>query len=220
MKWGGVQENKILHGKIFQLPGFDFSKYIELLNSKVSIIANSCWGGKTYHTLGMKFLSPFINMYIHDEDYLKLLVNLKYYLNCDLKFTRWKYAVDYKTDFPVCALDDIEVFFKHYARIDEAKEKWYERCSRINWDNLFIMFYTEERDKLAAFERLNYAKKVCFVPFESDLSSAATITFSETNIMKGLPWRKIINKLATSVYYSYDAIQLLLEGKPNYRRVM
>jgi hypothetical protein len=40
----GISGDKIIHGKVFLRPEFHFAKYVSLLNSNVSIIANNCWG--------------------------------------------------------------------------------------------------------------------------------------------------------------------------------
>lgn len=216
----GIGRNKILPIRIFNLPRFDFGKYVELLESKVSIIANLCWGGITYHSLGMEFMSPFINLYILEQDYLRLLENLKYYLGCDLKFVRWEYNSGAgNIDFPVCALDDVKLYFNHYHSFDEAEKSWYKRCSRINWNNLFILLYTNNKESLMRFEKLKFEKKICFVPFESNLDSADTIHFSDHQVIEKNEWWSIVNGLATSSYYSYDILELLIKGKPNYARM-
>lgn len=118
----GIKEDQILPVRIFQLPGFDFEKYVKLLNSKISIIANNCWGGITYHNLGLQFLSPFINIHIHESEYLHLLKNLHYYINCELKFRRWGYSPRLKKNFPVCVLDDIELFCNHYFSFEDVEK--------------------------------------------------------------------------------------------------
>lgn len=39
-----IERNKIVPLRVFLLPEFDFRKYVRLVKSKVSIIANLCWG--------------------------------------------------------------------------------------------------------------------------------------------------------------------------------
>lgn len=41
----GIERNKIVPVRVFLLPRFDFRKYVDLMKSQVSIIANLCWGG-------------------------------------------------------------------------------------------------------------------------------------------------------------------------------
>ena len=40
----GIDTQKVLPVDIFDIPNFHFSRYIELLNQKISIISNNCWG--------------------------------------------------------------------------------------------------------------------------------------------------------------------------------
>lgn len=48
---------------ILKNPFFDIEKLLLLRRCPPSIIACNCWGGYTYHNLGLPFTSPFINMY-------------------------------------------------------------------------------------------------------------------------------------------------------------
>lgn len=55
----GIVRNKIVPVRVFLLPGFDFRKYVDLLNSKVSIIANLCWGGDIPYVRNGVFVSVY-----------------------------------------------------------------------------------------------------------------------------------------------------------------
>lgn len=113
-----------------------FYKKIQRKRLKVngfSIISNSCIGGQIYHDLGLKFLSPTINIQIHDVDFYKFVVNLKEYLNYELRF------IQTQEQYPIAFLGDIKLYFVHYKTEEEAASKWYERCKRINWDKLYII---------------------------------------------------------------------------------
>lgn len=41
----GFDAERIIQAKVFCLPYFNFERYVNLLHSKISIIANNCWGG-------------------------------------------------------------------------------------------------------------------------------------------------------------------------------
>lgn len=82
-------------------------------------------------------------------------------MDMELKFTS-----ETGIDYPVGILGDIKIYFQHYNSEMEAYEKWNTRKSRINYNNLFIMF--TDRDgctysDLLAFDRLSYKNKVVFV---------------------------------------------------------
>lgn len=132
----------------------------KLSSKKFSVIASFCGGGTLYHDAGMQFLSPTINLAFDGEDFIKFVSNLKSYLQNELK--------EYKTEevsYPVGRLRDVEIRFVHYHTFDDAVQKWNERCTRINFDNIIVM--ATDRDGMgtvecmAAFDRLPY-KKVMF----------------------------------------------------------
>lgn len=77
-----IPQARFLHGKIFKLPYFNWKDYIEIYKSKISIIAEACYGGILSHHLGLPFFSPFVNVRIGYEknDYYKMLENLDDYM--------------------------------------------------------------------------------------------------------------------------------------------
>ena len=215
----GFVEESIISASVFSIPGFCFKNYVELFHSKVSIIANNCWGGCAYHELRMKFGSPFINMFERDLDYIKLLKNLKYYLSLQLKFKKYAYNDELKINYPVCMLDDVELYFNHYSSLEDVERKWYERVNRINWDNLFIMMFTEDEKVLEIFDSLDYSKKVCFVPFKSDYQSAFFMQIVKNKEMYNIPFYDVVNKTVKGFFYDYDLIKLLSIGVVNHDRI-
>lgn len=214
----GFDAERIIQAKVFCLPYFDFEEYVNLLHSKISIIANNCWGGTVYHTLGLQFLSPFINMFEEDDDYIRIVNNLEYYLELKLQFERMEYNSVLGINYPVCKLDDVELHFNHYVSMEEVEQKWYERIQRINWDNLFIMMFTEDRRALERFDYLPYNKKICFVSFESILQSAFYLQVKNRKEMQDIPFWEIVNKTASGYFHDYDLIKLLNQGVVNHGR--
>ena len=67
---------------------------------------------------------------------------------------------------------NVSVQMTHYPDFDEAVKKWEERKRKINWYNIFVTMMTNDLELLQQFDELPYGKKVCFVPFKSDLDSA------------------------------------------------
>lgn len=104
-----------------------------LKNSNFTILAPTCIAGVMYHELGQQFLSPTINLWMHDKDFLKFVLNLRDYLSYDLKFV---HGIE---ETPTAYLNDILIHFNHYHSDEEAKQKWDERKKRINYDNLYII---------------------------------------------------------------------------------
>lgn len=101
----------------------DNSDRKRLYNKNFTIFSTNCIGGVIYHNLGLKFLSPTINLWISPEDYIKLLKDpQKYLLNSDMHEIKMK-----NIDYPVGRLNDITIYGQHYINFDELKYKWNER---------------------------------------------------------------------------------------------
>ncbi|KHD38328.1 hypothetical protein NL50_02150 [Clostridium acetobutylicum] len=164
----GIPESKILNGKFFFTSNFDFKRYCKLIENPITIISDDCWGGLVSSYLGLKFNSPFINFYIHNDDYIKFLENMDYYLEQELKVEQEGNV--YSCTMPKGSLgtgsNKIILNFNHQASFSEAKNDWDERKARINKKNLFIkMLIKDDNEKLVKrFNNLPYKNKVCFHP--------------------------------------------------------
>ena len=106
---------------------------LRLRNNNFTIITNSCIGGVMYHKLGKQFMSPTINLWMHDEEFYKFIQNLDYYLAQSLRFEANNLG------YPTAYCGDILIHFNHYKTEMEAETKWNERKKRIYKDNLFII---------------------------------------------------------------------------------
>lgn len=132
-----------------------------LKNNNFSIISCNCLGAMITHDLLQPQLSPTVNLFIKADDYIRFLSNLKEYLKMDMV-----QVVDDSKPYPVGMVGDVRLYFVHYKTFDDAKKKWQERCRRIKWDNLYIIF--SERDgctyeHLIQFDELPYEHKIVFV---------------------------------------------------------
>lgn len=120
-----ITQDKVLPVSIFGIPHFDFKSYVRL--NEISIISNHCWGGISYHNLHMKFNSPFINMFVKEDEYLKLLENLEYYMELKVEYAGEEYGSIQKRNYPVGKIGDVHLHFNHYYSFEEAVQKWEER---------------------------------------------------------------------------------------------
>lgn len=130
-----------------------------LQNHSPTIIASNCTGGFIAHDLGLRFNSPFINLYLKPKDFIRYLANMSFYQQQSLTF------IETDKNYPVAKLADIEIHFMHYHSPQDAMEKWQQRTARINPDNLFIIM--TERDgcdyqDLIDFDKLPFQHKVVF----------------------------------------------------------
>lgn len=211
----GISRKTIIDIDSFNIPMFDFAEYTRLFKTGISIIANNCWGGVVYHLLRMKFQSPFINMFEEDEDYIRLCENLRMYLDKKPEFAEMGYSDILEREYPIYKLGDVRLHFNHYTSNEVAEKKWNERVKRINWNNLFVMMYTEDRKIAEKFDKLNFDKKVCFVPFESNLESAYTLT----NYPEDKSFWEIVNGIPGNKFIDYNVIDMLNGIKCNHDRL-
>ncbi|MEG2908637.1 MAG: DUF1919 domain-containing protein [Erysipelotrichaceae bacterium] len=150
-----------------------------LKNKECSILASNCVGGVIYHELGIKFLSPTINIYFDAPDFIKFLKDPKKYCNPE-QMVLIKQNI---RPYPVVKINDITIYCVHYQTFEEVKHKWVERFSRIKWDNLCIIM--SERDKctyddIVEFDKLSYENKVIFVHKEMpEIKSSIYISGTE-----------------------------------------
>lgn len=148
-----------------------FLKKIRLKNKTPSVISSNCNGTFIQHDLGLQFRTPFVNLWIKPKDYLKILNNLRYYLSCNLTFTK-----ENGINYPVGVLDDVKLYFQHYSSEKEAEEKWKRRITRIDYNNIFILFTDRDgctKNDLEEFDKLHYKNKIVFthIPYP-DIKSA------------------------------------------------
>lgn len=128
-----------------------------LKNDNFSIICPNCIGGIIYHRLGKKLLSPTINLWLHQDDFLKFVMNLKEYISKDLIFIESKY------NYPVAMLGDIKIYFNHAKTEKEAKFDWDRRKKRINYENIFIIMYDKDgisKEDIRKLEKVNCKNKI------------------------------------------------------------
>lgn len=206
-----LPDEKLLGDWIVCIPGFTLDNYRRLQRSQLSIFSRQCFGGYISNTLGLPFRSPFVNLFLSDEDFIKFLRTPRIYLEYSPRFEKLTGTSKEAPDgYPLCSLGDISLNMMHYKEPDDAIAKWNERKARINWYNLFVTAYTEDEKILQEFDALPYGKKVCFVPFKSDLDSAWYIN---PEIKRGLPFWNIVNHFGKGEPFYYDMFDMLLYGK-------
>ena len=212
IKQYNVSEEKVLYDWIVSIPGFTKKKYDKLRKSRLSIVSMNCFGGVVSHTLGLPFLSPFINMFFSEKDFLKILKNFASYMHSDFNFVRMDYEQNLKRNYPVFAYDDgVVLNMNHYTNVDDAKKKWHERCERINYYNILVVMYTEDEEILKEFDSLPFSKKICFVPFETDVECGFTVDREKIFNKKDTPMWQCVNYYASRPFV-YDVFDLLTYG--------
>lgn len=121
-----------------------------LKNEDFTLLCSACMGGFIYHRLGKRFLSPTINLWMTQGDFIKFACNLKYYVSLKLEF------IDCEEETPVALLDDIKIHFSHSNSKEEAEAEWERRKKRINYDNIYIILFDKDNytiDELREIEK-------------------------------------------------------------------
>lgn len=171
----GVKRECLIHGRILHIPCFDFADYVALRRNPVSIISDDCWGGRVYHYLDLRMDSPFINLYILNDDFLRLICDFSYYIKQPLCMEE----EGTNLNIPLGSLGEgekkIYLHFNHAYSFDEAKLDFERRRSRIHRENLFVKMqygwgkYSE--NNLDTFDKTPFNKKVYLSPFMADCKS-------------------------------------------------
>lgn len=170
---------------IIKLLSFFYLKYLRkgITKNDFSIISNDCCGGVIYHRIGKKFCSPFINLFIHHDDFIELLSNLNDYLNEDL------IEKPSQSDYPIGTLGKrrtIEIHFLHYANFTHAKECWERRKKRLIKEKMIVIFnltnsldkqYVEKYTK--KIEKTGIANYLVLSRFASNNPNNIKIDFSD-----------------------------------------
>ena len=121
-------------------------------NASVSIISNNCIGGVLRHDYGLRFCSPFVNVNISMEHYVKICKNLDGFMRAELQQVAVTEQIqDYfyrnlgngTVDFPVGKLvlptgEEAIIFFQHYKTFAQSQSAWERRKKRMNYTNLFF----------------------------------------------------------------------------------
>ncbi len=136
-----------------------------LKHPDVSILSMNCTGGILSHDLGLRFLSPTINMYMQAEDFIRFCENIQHYLSVEHMTECIDPVIKDGRAYPVAYLDDIKLFLVHYSSVEYAQKKWNERKRRILNNNIVVIAH--DRDGMTSalkdrFEKLPYPK-VMFV---------------------------------------------------------
>ena len=209
-----LPEEKLLGDWIACIPGFMLKKYRQLQRSRLSIFSKNCFGGLISRTFGLPIRSPLWNLFVrNDLECLYLYQNIHACLEKKLTFLEMRWHDVMKRNHPVACLGNVGLMMVHHLDFETAEADWNKYKARINWFNLFVMMFTKEEKILAEFDALPYGKKVCFVPFKSDLDSAWYIDPKIDFDRKEEGFYDVVNNFARGKHFYYDPFDMLLYGK-------
>ena len=161
-----------------------------LKNKGATIVSSNCNGGVILHDLGMEFNSPFVNLFIRANDFIKLCQDLPEYMENELRFVDEFDPIYGDLNYPTAWLKDVKIYFMHYKTKEEAQSAWERRKQRMDYDNLFVMFTDRSgctQKNLEDFEKLKYKNKVVFTHLpHSEIKSAFYIEGFESQDKVGV----------------------------------
>lgn len=154
----------------------------KLKSTGVSIISQNCIGGVFYHDMQMEFLSPMINLFFKEPDFVRLVLNLHHYMESDL-------SVEMGNEYPIGWLDDVEIHFMHYKTCQEAKDSWDRRKKRINYDKIIVVATDRNGFSEEVFEDWKKIPfpKVLFTVNEKYSKEMGTVEFPKYSSEKYVP---------------------------------
>ena len=205
----GLDLDKIVLDRTVLIPGFTPARYKELRNSNLSILSMGWWAGLAYHRLGLPKLSPTVGMYTSEESFMNFLPEARWHLKKDLHFAHTEYNADLGINFPVFWLDGTQWFMNSFTNDADALETWNTLKDKVNWSNVLVTMHTSSPVVLERFNCLPYAKKACFVPFETELESG----FYLSPELCGGNLLQAAEGVVTGTVAAYDVWDLLLYGK-------
>ena len=152
------------------------SRIAKLKNRDFSIIANNCCGSLMYDSLRLNKLSPTCSLLIDRHSFIIFCRHLKEYLDMPVEAP----TEQEQKLYPGCrvpigmlkasdTLPPVGLVFTHYDSFETARETWYRRRERVNYDNLFFVLdcgMEKNEELLDEFERLPYENKVAFTVLE------------------------------------------------------
>lgn len=218
----GIERRKVLTGKILDIPYFSWDKYLEIYQSELTIISSNCWGGVICKTLGMECCSPFKNLWVNPEDLCSNYNNLKEILKQEPRCIGWDRDSHSHHKYPIGRIGTMDLHFNHDTVFSEAIEKWNRRVKKVNYNNLFLEIYSDNKEVVNMFLDLvkNGANGVCFVPYGLDCDSNNEKVYELKLLPKQTEFYEVVNSNAAYGRngFVYDILDMLL-GKKTYRVV-
>lgn len=167
LKEYGITEEKWIRSTVFYCPYFDLHEFLKLKKSRVSILSNFCLGGFVYKELGLKVLSPTINMFCLGEDYIEFLKHYKDYLSMDIQpynEVNQEYirgTLNRERFIPKGIIGSrIVWYFNHDDTPEDAIANWNRKRKEVNFDNIAAIMIIQSDEEAYRFEELDIDKKI------------------------------------------------------------
>lgn len=135
-----------------------------LINTSPCLVCSNCTGGFLYHWLGLRFNSPFINLYLTPNDFVTALENWDEFISSPVN--EIKTQLQYPVGQVVIGGKEVLIHFMHYPDFNTAIRKWDERKLRMEKDldkiGFMLTNWEEDESLLERFDKLSFKHKVAF----------------------------------------------------------
>ncbi len=170
---------------------------------KVTFISQNCIGGVLYHMLGMQFSSPTINMFIEDENFVKLCENPQHYFSVDAEPYEECHvdSNDKNLRYPIIKVDDILLCCQHYENCEEAVKDWNKRRLRVDYNKIFVISCSWN-----LHERADLVERINNLPYPSIIFTTEDYNFSRCVRLVGDKWTKTEGGIVKPSLTGYDGI--------------
>ena len=205
----GVPDEKILNGKVFELPYFNLRDYLQLKSSRPSIVSNTCLGGRVYKELGLEMHTPCINaVCLDDKQYIDFLKDFKTLTDRDIvpikQDERISYPGTYNREFFMPQGDlggKIKWCFPH-EDIDIALSNWNRRRKKINYENISCLMIPFSDEGAFEFDQLEVERKLGFYYKDLGLKSVVyTPEWNDPDVQRSYDFNYVmfVHRYATNV---------------------
>lgn len=134
-------QEKVLHlASRYMAQSYAILNRTRLTDNDVTIISNNCWGGNFERHMGRGYSSPFVNLFIYADCYLKIISSIEKYVNCSPLVDRASRYRGGTLSYPIIHLIDVELHCIHYVDDDVALANWLRRAQRMKMCNMFFVF--------------------------------------------------------------------------------
>lgn len=222
-----IDRDKFMHGKIFEIPCFDWKRYIKVYKSDISIIAEFCYGGFLSHHLGLPFCSPFVNVRVGTKlGYQKMIKQINNYMSLtpQLMKTGQKEFEKYAecvgggcVEYPLLCYDDILLHGFHYKSEEDFLSKWEQRRKRYNPKSNVVFKILYDESDIEDFDKLEIDNKIGFYYENTDKENIITIPFNKQHYTYS--FAVCVNEYIRSqnIFSQIDIFKLLL-GEKGFKR--
>lgn len=124
-----------------------------------TIICNNCLGGVVSSDFGLRFCSPFVNLWIPTNHYIEILNDIA-------SLNEYPIQNITKQDgaYPVGLLNNKwELHFMHYKSFEEAVAKWTQRIKRMDIENMYVICvetHSATYEDMVNFDKLPFKNKI------------------------------------------------------------